>query len=276
MVVETGCREICSPFLFHIYAELQKVRRVDVPVDSEEHIVIHPRRNRNEKPLPENGLLLVNPTEASDCLGKLKKCGGKQHFLFNSGMVVADDQSCFVAGPAIGAPMAALTLEKLIALGAKRVILFGWCGAISKTLKVGDVLVPDKALSGEGTSKYYPSEAAVGPDSNLSTRVSELFDDNGVSIHRGCVWSTDAVYREDRRMLKELCCEKRVVAVDMEFSALCAVAIFRKIEFTAVLIVSDELWGDSWRPGFSKQFFIEKKQAALKLLLEHFGHFGEK
>ncbi len=77
-------------------------------------------------------------------------------------------------------------------------------------------------------------------------------------------------------MLKKLCLEKGVGAVDMEFSALCAVAKFRKIQFAAVLIVSDELWGDSWRPGFSKQFFIEQKQAALKLLLDHIGRLWGK
>ena len=113
--------------------------------DSDEHIIIHPRRQKKEKTLPENGLLLVNPSEASECLGRLKQSGGTTRFLFNSGMVIADDSLFFAAGPAIGAPMAVLTLEKLIALGAKRVILFGWCGAISPTLKVGDILVPGEA-----------------------------------------------------------------------------------------------------------------------------------
>ena len=245
--------------------------------DSEEHIIIHPRRQKKEKPLPENGLLLVNPSEASECLGGLKDRGGATRFLFNSAMVVAGDPSYFAAGPAIGAPMAVLTLEKLIALGAKRVILFGWCGAISQSLKVGDILVPAEALSGEGTSRYYCSDAEViEPDANLSAEVVKVFGDNGISVHRDCVWSTDAVYREDRRMLKKLCLDKGVGAVDMEFSALCAVAKFRKIEFTAVLTVSDELWGDSWRPGFNKQFFMDQKQAALKQLLDHLACFGEK
>ena len=244
--------------------------------DSDEHIIIHPRRQKKEKPLPENGLLLVNPSEASECLSLLKQSGGVTRFLFNSGMVIAGDPLFFAAGPAIGAPMAVLTLEKLIALGAKRVILLGWCGAISPTLKVGDILVPAEALSGEGTSRYYCPDAVMRPDLNLSDQVIKVFVDNSISVHRDCVWSTDAVYREDQRMLKKLNLDKDVGAVDMEFSALCAVAKFRKIEFTAVLTVSDELWSDSWRPGFSKQIFIEKKQAALKLLLDHLGWFGEK
>jgi len=244
--------------------------------DSDEHIIIHPRRQKKEKPLPENGLLLVNPSEASECLGQLKDSGGATRFLFNSGMVVAGEPLFFAAGPAIGSPMAVLTLEKLIALGAKRIILFGWCGAISQTLKVGDILVPEAALSGEGTSRYYCSDAKVGPDRSLSDQVVKVFADKNISVQRDCVWSTDAVYREDRRMLKKLCVEKGVGAVDMEFSALCAVAKFREIEFAAVLTVSDELWGNSWRPGFTKKKFMEQKQAALKLLLDHIGCFGEK
>jgi uridine phosphorylase len=247
-----------------------------VIANSDEHIIIHPRRQKKEKLLPENGILLVNPSEASDCLHQLLEYGGERRFLFNSGMVVAGDPAYFAAGPAIGAPMAALTLEKVIALGAKRVILFGWCGAISQTLQVGDIVIPDDALSGEGTSGYYLSEGGTGPGINLSKQVATVFGDNGFHVHRGCVWSTDAVYREDKRHLEKLCLEKGVVAVDMEFAALCAVARFRKIEFAAVLTVSDELWGDSWRPGFSKHSFIQQKQTALKLLLDHVARFGEK
>ena len=243
-------------------------------VDSNEHIVIHPRRNKKEQTLPENGLLLVNPSEASACLDRLKQSGGASRFLFNSGLVVAGEQPFFAAGPAIGAPMAALTLEKLIALGAKKVILFGWCGAISKKLQVGDILVPAVALSGEGTSGYYISNATAQPDPGLGNRIVKIFMDNNIAIHRDGVWSTDAVYREDRRILHKLHLERGVGAVDMEFSALCAVAKFRKIEFAAVLTVSDELWGNSWRPGFAKQLFIEQKNTALALLLDHLGHFG--
>ncbi|MGB3209876.1 MAG: nucleoside phosphorylase [Desulforhopalus sp.] len=244
--------------------------------DSDEHIIIHPRRQKKEKALPENGLLLVNPSEATECLRRLKENGGETRFLFNSGLVVAGDPLYFAAGPAIGSPMAALTLEKLIALGAKRVILFGWCGAISKSLEVGSVLVPTKALSGEGTSRYYSSDGAVGPDLSLSKQVVKTLETNGLTVQDGSVWSTDAVYREDRRMLNTLYRDKGVGAVDMEFSALCAVAQYRHIEFAAVLTVSDELWGDSWQPGFSKRFFIEQKQTAMKALLDQLGDFGKK
>lgn len=242
----------------------------------DEHMVIHPRKNKNEQPIPENGLLLVNPSEASQCLREVRQKGGRNRFLFNSELVVAENPPFFVAGPAIGAPMAALTVEKLIALGAKKVILFGWCGAISQALQVGDVVVPEKAASGEGTSAYYTvdTDTVLGPDARLSRKIAKLFTDNDLAVRRDCVWSTDALYREDKRVLQQLHRDKQVGAVDMEFSALCAVAAYRGIEFAAVLTVSDELWGSSWRPGFGRQLFLERKQAALTLLLDHLSYSG--
>ncbi len=41
-----------------------------------------------------------------------------------------------------------------------------------------------------------------------------------------------------------------VLAVDMETSALMAVAAFRKLRWAGLMVVSDELWGEAWRPGF--------------------------
>ena len=232
-------------------------------------IVIYPRRNKNEKEIPEEGILLVNPSEAALELGKWKKDGAEEHFLFNSGLYVRAGEK-FISGPAIGAPMAALTMEKLIALGAKQIILFGWCGALSRELHVGDILVPHRALSGEGTSAYYAlSEAEAGPDELLCSKVTTLLSANGMQVHQACVWSTDAVYREKRSFLSALHKEKRVDAVDMEFSALCSVARFRDVKFTAVLVVSDEIWGGSWRPGFSSKVFKKNTTEARQLLINN-------
>ena len=234
---------------------------------SEVDIIISPKRNKNEKEIPKEGILFVNPAEAAIEMAAMKKKGAESRFLFNSHLSIQGDNT-FIAGPAIGAPMAALTLEKLIALGARRIILFGWCGALSRDLNIGDILVPDQALSGEGTSAYYlSSKKQPGPDEGLRQKVVSLFMQNGVKTHNGCVWSTDAVYREKRSALTSLH-RDGVSAVDMEFSALCSVAHFRAIEFAAVLVVSDEIWGNSWRPGFSDKRFKKNTAFARTLLIE--------
>lgn len=249
-------------------AYTRKRKRISVVDDSSEvDIVISPKRNRNEKEIPEEGILFVNPTEATLEVAAMRKKGAKSQFLFNSHLYIQGDNK-FIAGPAIGAPMAALTMEKLIALGARRIILFGWCGALSRDLHIGDILVPDQALSGEGTSAYYlSSNKQPGPDGPLRQKVAELFMENGVETRSGCVWSTDAVYREKRSVLSALH-RDGVNAVDMEFSALCSVAHLRGVEFAAVLVVSDEIWGNAWRPGFSNKIFKKNTAFARQLLIE--------
>lgn len=234
---------------------------------SDADIIISPKKNKNEKEIPKEGILFVNPTEATLEVADMRKKGAESRFLFHSNLYIEGDYK-FIAGPAIGAPMAALTMEKLIALGARRIILFGWCGALSKELGIGDILIPDQALSGEGTSAYYlSSDNQPGPNKCLRGKVAALFKENEVVIHSGCVWSTDAIYREKRSVLAALH-RDGVSAVDMEFSALCSVAHFRGVEFAAVLVVSDEVWGNSWRPGFSNKIFKKNTTLARRLLIE--------
>jgi len=47
-----------------------------------------------------------------------------------------------VVGPFVGAPYAAMLLETLIAWDVEKIIFFGWCGAISHDVKIGDIIIP--------------------------------------------------------------------------------------------------------------------------------------
>lgn len=233
---------------------------------AKDDIVIHPQKGRREKSIPANGLLLVNPSEAHPIIEERIADGGQARFLFNSKLCVVKDPPCFLAGPAVGSPMAAMTLEKLIVLGAKKIILCGWCGAIDSSLGVGDVVIPFAAVSGEGTSSYYTQSTSIDPCLSLCEQLVALLSGTAFAVSKGAVWSTDAVYRESRNMLRTLLTEKGVVAVDMEFAALCSVASFRGIDFAAVLVVSDEIWGETWRPGFSSSIFKQNKKQILSVL----------
>jgi len=228
-------------------------------------IIIHPDRGVREKTIPSCGILFVNPTEARVALQTLMDRGGDQRFLFHSGLVVSPDNDFFVAGPAVGAPMAALVLEKLIVLGADKVVMAGWCGAVSPDLRVGDTVLGGAGYSGEGTSRYYSSEDVLQPSSRYLTNFQSVFD----LVASTVFWSTDAPFRESRKMLEALAERYSIGAVDMEYSALCAVAAFRKIDFASLFLVSDELWKDDWRPGFGGKVFKRKIKAQIKQLLNH-------
>jgi len=228
-------------------------------------IIIHPSRAIREKGIPPCGILFVNPTEARIALQILADRGGDQRFLFHSGLVVSPDNDFFAAGPALGAPMAAMVMEKLIVLGANQVVMAGWCGAVSSDIRLGDTVLGGLAVAGEGTSRYYTKEDSSQPSSRLLASLQSVFDIEAPTN----LWSTDAPYRESRKMLRSLASRYDVGAVDMEYSALCAVAAFRKIDFTALFLASDELWKDEWRPGFTGKVFKRKSKAQIKQLIQH-------
>ena len=62
-----------------------------------------------------------------------------------------------LVGPVVGASSAATLMEVLIVLGAKKIIGFGFCGAIVSDLKIGEIFIPSKAYSEEGTSPHFPA-----------------------------------------------------------------------------------------------------------------------
>lgn len=233
----------------------------------DDDIIIHPVKTKNDPTLPSFGLLFVNPSEAKQGVSNTLENGGQRHFLHNSQLAVTNDGNKFLAGPAIGAPAAVLVMEKLIVLGAKRLILMGWCGALNKDNKIGDIVIPTHAFSGEGTSRYYLDDMRSKPSMAIVEKLTKECDENDIAYSTGGVWSTDAPYREDRQFLMKIQEEEQIIGVDMEFSALCSVAIHRQVDFGAIMVVSDEVLGELWRPGFNKQVFKEKCES-VRILLE--------
>ena len=232
--------------------------------------VIEPLREKGEPELPENGLLVINPVEARYVARFAERQQGRRHFLFNSQLYCIDGQGkknpFFVAGPAVGAPMAVLTLEKLIALGAKRLIVYSWCGSLTPALQVGDILLPTWAVSEEGTSSHYPVQERPESAASLRTLLLKSLQHKGQKILEGAIWTTDAPYRETREKVEKYGTQG-VLGVDMEFSALCTVAAFRNIDMAAVMLVSDELYHKEWRPGFRQKEFKRTSKAVLESLM---------
>ncbi|MEN8258972.1 MAG: hypothetical protein ABFS09_14020, partial [Thermodesulfobacteriota bacterium] len=89
----------------------------------------------------------------------------------------------------------------------------------------------------------------------LLTKLQNHFPD----AQQGPIWTTDAPYRELPSKIKQLI-EQGIMAVDMEFSALCTVAAFRNIEFAAIMLVSDELYHATWQAGFTGKRFKKKSR----------------
>ncbi|MCK4388692.1 MAG: nucleoside phosphorylase [Desulfobacterales bacterium] len=175
-------------------------------------------------------------------------------------------QDITVVGPVLGAPHAVMILEKLIVLGAKRILFLGWCGSIQQRVQIADFVVPDRAVVGEGTSGYYPlNNEYPRASEGIIRAVEESLEIYSVPFHKGPVWSTDAPYRETRQKVLLLQSEG-MLGVDMEISALFTVARFRQVEIGAILVVSDELGSLRWRRGFSSGKFKRSRKLATEII----------
>lgn len=188
--------------------------------------------------------------------------------LFTSKIYTADDGACAIslAGPFIGAPYAAMILEVLIARGVRFVLFFGWCGAISPHVRIGDVLVPTAAIIDEGTSRHYNGKGCEArPSEVLVKKLTEALRSREFPYHEGRIWSTDAVFRETKNKVRKHQTQK-VLAVDMEASALFTVGSFRNIDVGGILVVSDELSSLRWKPGFKNTRFKRMRTAVCDIV----------
>jgi uridine phosphorylase len=232
--------------------------------------IIEPRKGGRENELPPSGILVFTPHDLEACVRCLRLHQKQPPKVYLSDLHTGTFEGVplALAGPMIGAPQAVLVLEKLIVLGVKRIVAFGWCGSLQPHVKIGDVVLPRGALSDEGTSQHYPvAVARPGPAPELLERLLQPFHGDRDGVHQGLVWSTDAPFRETVGKVLEYQ-QQGLLAVDMETSALFTVAHFRSIQLAAVLAVSDELHDLTWRHGFKDQRFLNTREKLARIALE--------
>ncbi len=199
---------------------------------------------------------------------------------FMGTLMTIGSQGISIAGPYIGAPYGVMLLESMIARGALEIVVLGWCGALTNDLAIGDIIIPDQAIVDEGTSCNYkaldPDLPCSNPDQDLSDQLFRHLISSGMPVSRHPIWTTDAIYRETPKKMAWFS-ERGALAVEMECSALFAVAEYRKIAITAMLVVSDSLASGSgdWDPGFRKKIFKEARKSACKSIITFAGKLCE-
>lgn len=232
--------------------------------------LIVPTRERGEPEISGTTLFCPNPTELHRFEKLSQDESRKSIFLYNSRLLQISQReqgNFYICGPAVGAPMAVLSLEKIIALGCRRIVVVGICGALGGGLSVGDLFMPTMAISEEGTSAHYPLERQPSVSSGLFDTVHGIFARRDLEIVTGKIWTTDAPYRETRQKIESYQ-SAGVQAVDMEFSALVTVANYRDVEVSALMVVSDIVRGAQWVRGFSSKVFKAKCADVCQTLFE--------
>ena len=168
----------------------------------------------------------------------------------------------------VGASIAVLTLEELIALGITEFVNLGTAGALQETIGIGDIVICDRAIRDEGTSYHYlPAARYAHASPNLTNRLSVAFEAKGLTAHRGASWTTDAPYRETIEELRGYRAEG-VLSVEMEASALFAVGEYRGVSVSSIFAISDILSEADWVPGFHAPEVAEGLRRVFEIALE--------
>ncbi len=156
----------------------------------------------------------------------------------------ADGEPLTIQSTGMGGPSAAIVLQELIALGARRAIRVGTCGALDGGLELGEVLVAREALAADGTSRALGAGERVAADRALT----ELLE--GTAAAAGAtVVSTDLFYEPARRRTRERAWRTAgAVAVEMEAATLFALGAQLGVPVGCALVVSD-LLPDDERPS---------------------------
>jgi uridine phosphorylase len=156
-----------------------------------------------------------------------------------TGLALADGEPLTIQSTGMGGPSAAIVLTELIALGARRAIRVGTCGALHADITLGELVIARESICADGTSRALGAGERVAGDSLLTRALI----DAAPAAHAGPVVSVDLFYDDAR--------ERRhtadAIAIEMETATLFAVGARAGIQVACVLAVSDTFSVDGLR-----------------------------
>jgi len=156
-----------------------------------------------------------------------------------------DGEQIAVFHPGVGAALAGGFFEESIAHGCERFMAVGTAGGLAAR-DIGHVIVPTFAIRDEGTSYHYqPPGRSTEPTPEALEMLVATLKRHDVPFELGGTWTTDGFYRETRAKVERRVAEG-CLAVEMEASALFAIARFRDVPIAQLLTTSDDLSGEEW------------------------------
>lgn len=159
----------------------------------------------------------------------------------------------------------AFMTELVCAAGVNTIIRIGSCGAMREDIKIGDFIIADSVLRGDGATRYYVDEEFKSTvDSDLTEEMMMIFKNIGAA-HKGGVWTTDALFKETKEIVNSYI-RKGAIAVDMVTSPFVTIANLYKKKPAVVMTVSDNLI--TGQLGFSDFRFFEAEAKMINGVLE--------
>lgn len=170
----------------------------------------------------------------------------------------------------MGGPSAAIVMEELIGLGARRMVRLGTAGSIVPDLAPGDFLCAAAAIPADGTSQTYLHGEPHAPLADFEIVHAAVHDAKhaGVRLRVGLVATTDAYYDPGAGRAASWA-ERGALAVDMETATVLTIAPLRNVSAGSFLVVSNNVGDPSSRltPEVQQEAVLTLAPVALGALL---------
>ena len=159
-----------------------------------------------------------------------------------------------------------ITTEAMCNAQIPTIIRIGTCGAMDENIKVGDLVVVDKIIRGDGVTPYYvDKDFKTVANKEISDILEKVAKDLGANVYRGTVWTTDALLRETRELV-EAKRKEGAMAVDMVSSTLLTIAQTYNIKAGSILAVSDNVI--TGEMGFMNPLYYMAETKLIEIALE--------
>lgn len=176
-----------------------------------------------------------------------------------------------VMGSGMGIPSASIYATELITeYGVENLIRVGTCGAVSKDVKVLDVIIGMGACTDSKVNRmrFDDHDFAAIADYGLLRKAVDAAEDAGINVKVGNIFSADLFYTPNPEMFDTL--EKlNVLGVEMEAAGLYGVAAEFGAKALTILTVSDHIrTGEKTTSDERQTSFNEMIIVALDSLLD--------
>jgi uridine phosphorylase len=155
-----------------------------------------------------------------------------------------DGRPLTIQSTGMGGPSAAIVLEELIQLGAKRAIRIGTAGALEASLAMGELLIATEAIVADGTSRALGAGERVAADPALTSALRAA----APAARCGPVVTSDLFYEVGEPRFDEWAAAG-ALAVEMEAATVLALGALRGVAVACALAITDVLGSGRERIG---------------------------
>jgi purine-nucleoside phosphorylase len=175
-----------------------------------------------------------------------------------------------VQGTGMGVPSISIYINELInSYDAKKLIRVGTCGAIQKDVKVRDVILAMTSSTDSQINRLTFGGVDYAPtaDFDLLKKAYDAGIAKGLNLKVGSVFTADSFYNDNAEF--EKWAKYKILAVEMETSALYTIAAKFDVQALSVLTVSDHiLTGEETTAEERQTTFNEMIEVALEAAIQ--------